>query len=82
MYSTIIKRAITILLKTNFFWLCAGNIQRIVIITILLHTIFFKFCIYSSHSTGNNDFFFILHSLQQGTIFIFSEYPPRESGIT
>ncbi len=42
---------------------------------------FFNLFIYSSHSVGSIYFFLLLHSLQAGTIFIFSDKPPLESGI-
>ena len=42
---------------------------------------FFRLAIYSSHSEGISCFFWVLHSLQQGTRLNFSDLPPRAKGM-
>ena len=42
----------------------------------------FKLSMYSSHSTGREDFFLMLHSLQQGTRLSLVLRPPRARGMT
>ena len=46
------------------------------------HIVYFsRRAIYSSHSEGISCFFWVLHSLQQGTRLNFSDLPPRAKGM-